>query len=1067
MRIYLTAGLCLALLLTSGCQLIFRTPTPIPTPVGSPTVTPVAATATPYPSATATATSTPSPSPSPTPEPSRRVDLGVPVGDTYGIRATVVDHMRGLLYVLGMDGDASTGQGVLTVVDLNRTQVRASVPLPAAFIEIPQVALSNDGMRLYIVDRGGSEGNRLLVVSTGIGAEALGTVLSSVADVNAMALDAGTERLYVASEGELRRLHARTLAEEARTDLPDAAPAFSISWLTVNHDADLLYATGPGSEAIAVYHLEDLRPEAGIALGGRVQTILSTPHRDQTYVLIEPSQPTIPKRVALIQGARLSAQYWEAEPGWEIGQIVLDRDSGNLLLLEDSEVEQPQSRMRVLEIGSEQVVESVNTPYLNWTFAGYPRVAFTHRGLLYSWRQGEAANETLAVIHMPTGEPVMPIHLGIRLVNAALDDTMGRLFVLDSSGAVCVLDTSTLNVLSIWPGVLSPGFDAIRRAPMLAANGQLYVADFARDATLVLDAATGALVAAIPKAGQIAIDVPRNHIFITQQGVYIVDSITYQITHAIPDTVRMDPLLVVPGAIESHYDPSHDLLFVIMSNNSPGSSASTWLQIYDGATLQRTDRPIRAYQQFVRGLAVNGKLDRIWVASAFPGTDLAAYTSYGDLITHFQGLGGPLFLDAAQGWLYVVDWGGLVTVEAATGNVIGYQSLNLTYAPFAAFSAAQHRLYTCAADSADVLASIPGQMTVPEVEEVDVLPLHPVQQLVISSDGMVLAVSQADSGSVLGLLRRDGRGWLLVKRALPTIGRPVVLAAPGVSGTFFAFSGEFWQPYGLFRSQDGGRTWQPSMNGLTDLRVRGMALSPNFHQDGTALLIAGDSGIFRTYDAAQSWIHLSPIAATHIAMALTSAGTPTFLALAEGKEQAAQTIIYAPSERTGNIQRIGVLPIPAYLIKGLALSPHFARDGTAFMAADQYGLLRSTNGGRSWEQVGPTLNHSIQACHFFFPPGTAEQQMVYVLVVKGLYGAGEARMLLRSSDNGQNWQEAINLDARICALALAPDGQVWAGDIYGRVAPLDPIHLMWQPAPVHTPIATLPPAPTPSLFPTP
>ncbi|MBC7261172.1 MAG: hypothetical protein H5T63_04080, partial [Chloroflexi bacterium] len=352
---------------------------------------------------------------------------------------------------------------------------------------------------------------------------------------------------------------------------------------------------GPGSEAIAVYHVEDLRPEAGLAPGGRVRAILSAPYRDQTYVLVEPSEPIFPRRVVLIQGTRLSTQYWEPELGWDIGQIAFDPESGNLLLLEDSRGEERCSRIRVVESESGQVVQTVETPYLNWTYPGYPGTPFTHRGVLYSWRQGEVASETLVAIRVQTGEAVEPIHLGIRLVNAALDEATGRLFVLDSRGAVRVLNTPSLDVEDTWLRVLSPGFNAIQRAPMAVAGGRLYIADFAQDATLVLDAATGEFLASIPKAGQITADTSRQRVFITEQGVYVVDSSTYQIIDIIPDTVRRDPLLTVPGAIEAHYDPIHGLLFVIMSNNSPGSSASTWLQIYDGATLQRVDRPIRTY----------------------------------------------------------------------------------------------------------------------------------------------------------------------------------------------------------------------------------------------------------------------------------------------------------------------------------------------------------------------------------------------------------------------------------------------------------------------------------------
>ncbi|MGB9879660.1 MAG: YncE family protein, partial [Anaerolineae bacterium] len=440
-RLYAIASLCLALLLATGCQFIFKTPTPIPTPTitatSSPTVTAEAATSTPTP----TATWTPFPSPTPTPEPTHRADLGVPAGDTYGIRGTAVDHNRGLLYVLGMTGDASAGQGVLTVVDLANGQVRTSVPLPAAFIEAPQVTLSADGMRLYCTDSGGSQGDRLLVVSTGLGTEPLGTILGDVSDVRAVALDTINNRLYVTDAGVLRRLHARTLAEEVHTELPPTGAAFSVALLVVNRQSGLLYATGLDSESVAVYRLEDLRQEAGLAPGGRIQTILSAPHRDQTYVLVEHLQPVPFRRVALIQGARLSAQSWEPEPGWDIGQIAFDSESGNLLLLEDSKGEEQRSRIRVVESESGQVVQTVETPYLNWTYPGYPHVAFVHRGVLYSWRQGEVASETLVAIRMQTGEAVEPIHLGIRLVNAALDEATGRLFVLDSRGAVRVLNT--------------------------------------------------------------------------------------------------------------------------------------------------------------------------------------------------------------------------------------------------------------------------------------------------------------------------------------------------------------------------------------------------------------------------------------------------------------------------------------------------------------------------------------------------------------------------------------------------------------------------------------------------
>ena len=91
-------------------------------------------------------------------------------GDTYGIRHAALDRQRGLLYVLGRQGDASSGGGVLTVVDLAAGQVRATAPLPAAFGAFgptPSLALSPDGTRLYVA---GGEEPALLVLDTGAAA---------------------------------------------------------------------------------------------------------------------------------------------------------------------------------------------------------------------------------------------------------------------------------------------------------------------------------------------------------------------------------------------------------------------------------------------------------------------------------------------------------------------------------------------------------------------------------------------------------------------------------------------------------------------------------------------------------------------------------------------------------------------------------------------------------------------------------------------------------------------------------------------------------------------------------
>src|SRR5215467_12608687 len=62
---------------------------------------------------------------------------------------------------------------------------------------------------------------------------------------------------------------------------------------------------------------------------------------------------------------------------------------------------------------------------------------------------------------------------------------------------------------------------------------------------------------------------------------------------------------------------------------------------------------------------------------------------------------------------------------------------------------------------------------------------------------------------------------------------------------------------GIFKSVDGGRTWEPSSSGLTNRTVRALVIDPS---DSRILYAGTIDGVFRSLDAGASW---------------TSAGLPT------------------------------------------------------------------------------------------------------------------------------------------------------------------------------------------------
>ncbi len=197
---------------------------------------------------------------------------------------------------------------------------------------------------------------------------------------------------------------------------------------------------------------------------------------------------------------------------------------------------------------------------------------------------------------------------------------------------------------------------------------------------------------------------------------------------------------------------------------------------------------------------------------------------------------------------------------------------------------------------------------------------------------------------------------------------------------------------GLYRSADGGRTWQSAYTALSltsPLPTMAVAVSPDFASDRTVL--AGvEGGILRSDDRGRHWETVSqpspPPVITSLAISphyahdgLALAGTVedgVFRSTDKGRQWAAWNF--------------GLLDLNVLCI---ALSPRFAEDETVFIGAET-GIFRSANGGRSWREVAfptelaPVLSLAISSDHA--RPGA-------------LFAGTEAHGLFRSDDGGQTW----------------------------------------------------------------
>jgi photosystem II stability/assembly factor-like uncharacterized protein len=159
---------------------------------------------------------------------------------------------------------------------------------------------------------------------------------------------------------------------------------------------------------------------------------------------------------------------------------------------------------------------------------------------------------------------------------------------------------------------------------------------------------------------------------------------------------------------------------------------------------------------------------------------------------------------------------------------------------------------------------------------------------------------------------------------------------------------------GLYRSNDGGKNWeQQNIIAGEELSVTAIAFSPNFLNDQN-LFVALPGGVAYSHNAGATWFWTK-------------------------------------------------LPTPPPYISALAVSPNFENDKTLFAATLEDGVLRSVDGGVSW-----------QAWNF----GLLDKQVLCLALMGDSVYAGTSTGLFRSHNGGRSWRE-INLPVEDSVLSLA------------------------------------------------
>jgi hypothetical protein len=228
-------------------------------------------------------------------------------------------------------------------------------------------------------------------------------------------------------------------------------------------------------------------------------------------------------------------------------------------------------------------------------------------------------------------------------------------------------------------------------------------------------------------------------------------------------------------------------------------------------------------------------------------------------------------------------------------------------------------------------------------------------------------------------------------------------------------------PVGVFRSADGGSTWELPSGIVTVPLASALALSPDFERDHT-LFACGADGLYRSRDLGDTWQRvLVGDAILSVALSVVEPERGVVVVVGTGADGILRS---DDTGRTWAGANAGLVDLTAI---SLAVSPRFASDRTAF-AGTASGIYRTRNGARSWRSVETELDDSAVQC-LLISPGFAED---------GLVLAGtEADGLLRSADGGSSWGSPPTLDSGSVTALACSGGTIAAATERGIAMSLD------------------------------
>ncbi|MDQ7054170.1 MAG: YCF48-related protein [candidate division KSB1 bacterium] len=261
----------------------------------------------------------------------------------------------------------------------------------------------------------------------------------------------------------------------------------------------------------------------------------------------------------------------------------------------------------------------------------------------------------------------------------------------------------------------------------------------------------------------------------------------------------------------------------------------------------------------------------------------------------------------------------------------------------------------------------------------------------------------------------DGYTWQVIRNA-ELFQTMEELAIDPQNGDIFVASLRLFDGV-ISQSTDNGQTWQKFANEELDKiwGIHDLAVSPT---SGALFLASERAGVFRSDDRGKSWQPVnSGLSATEIMAVAVHPEGDVFIAT--GKDSSFSVLdryVYRSSNEGETWTRVHINSVEA-------TSFVFTPWGDIFAGLAGNGILRSSNGGQSWQ----TMNNGLRSLYVFDMSVKDEDRIYAVTHCAGVF---------ISHDRGVTW-EPINADLSYLAILSLSinsiNGQVFAGSHCGGI----------------------------------